>query len=319
MRSIYIAGHTGLVGSALARRFSGRGGIEVITAARAELDLLQPQAVERFLKERKPEVVVIAAGRVGGIAANSACPAEFIYENVMIEANLIHGSWKAGVGRLLNFGSSCMYPKEASQPMRCEDLQTGKMEPTSRPYAMAKWAGLTLAQAYRAQYGVKTITAIPATVYGPGDNFDLKEGHVLSALINKFHQAKEASTSKGTVVLWGSGLPRREFLYVDDLAEACELLIERYDQPDPINIGSGQVCSIKELANNIADLVGFRGIIKWASSHPTEAEQAGLEGAPNKQLESSPIQKLGWTAKTSLETGLQRTYKWFLSRQGVHV
>ena len=309
MRSIYIAGHTGLVGSALTRRFSGRAGLAVITASRSELDLLQSRAVERFLQERKPEVVVIAAGRVGGIAANSAQPAEFIYENLMIETNLIHGSWKAGVGRLLNLGSSCMYPKEAAQPMRCEDLQTGKMEPTSQPYAMAKWAGLALAQAYRAQYGVNYITAIPATVYGPGDNFDLKEGHVLSSLINRFHQAKEQS--QPSITLWGSGWPRREFLYSDDLAEACELLLDRYDAGEPINVGSGQSCSIRELAEQVARTVRFRGEIRWDSS--------SADGAPEKRLESGPIRALGWAPKTGLTAGLERTYEWFLSRQGVHV
>ncbi len=309
MRSIYIAGHTGLVGSALTRRFSGRPGLQVITAARAQLDLLDAGAVERFLTAQKPEAVVIAAGRVGGIAANSASPAEFIYENLMIEAHLIHGSWKAGVRQLLNFGSSCMYPKECSQPMRSEDLQSGKMEPTSRSYAMAKWAGLTLAQAYRTQHGVRYVTAIPATVYGPGDNFDLKEGHVLSALISRFHQAKEQS--QPCVTLWGSGKPRREFLYSDDLAEACELLLERYDAEEPINVGSGQACSIGELAEQVARVTGFRGEIRWDSSH--------ADGALEKQLESGRVRAMGWAPKTSLAAGLERTYEWFLSKQGVHV
>ena len=309
MKSIYIAGHTGLVGSALLRRFSGRPELKVITAARAELDLLDSRAVERFLKAEKPEAVVIAAGRVGGIAPNSERPAEFIYENLMIETNLIHSSWKAGVPRLLNFGSSCMYPKEAAQPMRSEELGTGKMEPTSEAYATAKWAGLALTRAYRAQYGARYITAIPATVYGPGDNFDPKEGHVLSAFITRFHQAKEQS--QPNVLLWGSGTPRREFLYSDDLAEACERLLERYDEAEPINVGSGQACSIRELAGEVARVVGFRGETIWDSSHP--------DGAPEKRLESSRIRTLGWSPKTELRTGLERTYEWFLSRQGVHV
>jgi len=309
MKSLYIAGHGGLVGSALARHFSGRPGMRMITAGRSELDLLDARAVEHFLKRERPEAVVIAAGRVGGIAANSERPAEFIYENLMIEINLIHGSWKAGIGRLLNFGSSCMYPKEASQPMRCEDLQTGKMEPTSEAYATAKWAGLALAQAYRAQHGVRYVTAIPATVYGPGDNFDPKEGHVLSALIHRFHQAKEQSRS--SLTLWGSGRPRREFLYSDDLADACELLLERYDAEEPINIGSGQACSILELAKQVARVVGFRGEIIWDSSHP--------DGAPEKCLESSRIRALGWAPKTGLAAGLEKSYEWFLSRQGVQV
>ena len=309
MRSLYVAGHTGLVGSALVRHFSGRAGLSVITAARPQLDLLDGPAVERFLKAEKPEAVVIAAGRVGGIAANSERPAEFIYENLMMEANLIHGSWTAGVGRLLNFGSSCMYPKEAAQPMRSEDLGTGKMEPTSQAYATAKWAGLALVQAYRAQYGARYITAIPATVYGPGDNFDLKQGHVLSALINRFHQAKEQMRS--SITLWGSGRPRREFLYSDDLAAACETLLNDYDAAEPVNVGSGQACSIRELAEQVARAVGFRGQIAWDSSSP--------EGAPEKRLESSRIQEMGWAPKVSLPAGLDRTYEWFLSRQGVHV
>lgn len=309
MRSLYIAGHTGLVGSALARRFSGRPGLRIITAARSELDLLDASGVERFLKAEKPEAVVIAAGRVGGIAANSSSPAEFIYENLMMEANLIHGSWKAGVRRLLNFGSSCMYPKECSQPMRVEDLQTGGMEPTSRPYSMAKWAGLTLAQAYRAQHGVRYITAIPSTVYGPGDNFDMEEGHVLSSLIHRFHRAKEQS--QPFVTLRGSGNPRREFLYSDDLAEACELLLECYNDEAPVNVGSGQHCSIRELAEQAARVVGFRGEIRWDPSL--------ADGALEKRLESGRVRALGWAPKTSLAAGLERAYEWFLSQQGVRV
>lgn len=202
-----------------------------------------------------------------------------------------------------------MYPKEASQPMRCEDLGTGRMEPTSEAYATAKWAGLELCRAYRRQYGLRAVTAIPATVYGPGDRFDPKEGHVLSSLIHRFHQAKEES--RPSVTLWGTGLPRREFLYSDDLAEACETLLERYDEEEPINVGSGHTCSIRELAGQVAGIVGFRGEIVWDPSFP--------DGAPEKWLESSRIRALGWVARTDLATGLKRTVEWFLSRQGVQV
>ena len=314
MNSVYVAGHTGLVGSALYRRFSSRPGLRLITATRSELELTDASQVENFIRRERPEAVVLSAGRVGGILANSTKPAEFVLQNLRIEANLIDGAWKAGVKRLLNFGSSCMYPKETAQPMHVEQLGTGLMEPTSEPYAIAKWAGMVMCSAYTRQYGVSYVTAIPATVYGPGDNFDPNEGHVLSALINKFHQAKEKS--KSDVALWGSGKPKREFLYVDDLAEACELLLEKYDGLEPINIGSGQVCSIEELAQKVADLVSFQGRIVFASSHETLAE---TDGAPNKQLESSPIGKLGWSARTTLETGLARTYEWFLITQGAHV
>jgi len=301
---LYIAGHTGLVGSSLVRHFKGRAETALITADRATVDLLNAQAVADFLQGEAPDAVILAAGRVGGIAANEAQGAQFIYENLMIEANVIHGAWKAGVARLLNFGSSCMYPKATAQPMRTEQLMTGPLEPTSAPYAIAKWAGMTLCEAYRRQYGARFTTAIPSTVYGPHDDFDPKSGHVLSALLARFHAARLAGQDE--VVLWGTGSPKREFLYADDLAEACEFLLERYDQAGPIHVGSGQVPTIRELAGAAAEVVGFSGRIRWDSSRP--------DGAPEKSLDLSEITRLGWSARTDLRSGLSKTYQWFLSQ-----
>lgn len=302
---LYIAGHTGLVGSALVRRFASRRGIELLTATRAELDLTDPLAVRRWLARMRPEVVIAAAGLTGGITANSTKPAEFIYQNLMIEVNLIHGAWDAGVQRLVNFGSSCMYPKFAPQPMRVESLMTGLVEPTSAPYAIAKWAGMSLCEAYARQYGVRFITVIPATVYGPHDSFHPTDAHVLSALIRKCHDVREQGLPN--VTLWGSGAPRREFLYADDLAEACELVLERYIGPAPINIGSGTAPTIRELAALVAETVGYRGVIAWDRGRP--------DGAPEKRLECSAMQRLGWAPQTSLREGLARTYQWFLEHE----
>jgi GDP-L-fucose synthase len=302
---VYIAGHTGLVGSALLRRFGSRSDVEVVTAPRTEVDLMDAQAVRQFFRRVQPDVVMLAAGRVGGILANATFPAEFIYENVMIEAAVIHSAWEAGVKRLLNFGSSCMYPKHASQPMTPELLMTGSVEPTSEPYAVAKWAGLTLCNAYRRQYGVRFITAIPATVYGPGDSFNVESAHVLSALIRKFHEAREQGQRE--VSLWGTGGARREFLYADDLAEACEVLLECAHGETPINVGSGQVQSVRELAEAVKEVVGFEGEIRWDRSRP--------DGAPEKRLDSSVMNRLGWSARTPLSNGLKQTYQWFLEHE----
>ena len=301
---LYIAGHTGLLGSALMRRFSSRQGIELVTATRAELELTHPSDVEAWLRRLRPDAVIVAAGRVGGIHANATYPAEFLHENLMLEASVIHGAWRAGVQRLLNFGSSCMYPKHCPQPMSISALMTGPMEPTSEPYAMAKWAGLSMAAAYRRQYGERYVTAIPCTLYGPRDSLDLQDAHVLSALIRKFHEAKE--NGEPTVTLWGSGEARREFLYVEDMAEACEVLLTRYEGIEPINVGCGDSSSIRELAMLVADVVGFRGQIRWDRVKP--------DGAPEKRLETSAMRALGWSPHTSLRDGIDRTYHWFLEQ-----
>lgn len=301
-RKVYIAGHTGLVGSALVRHFSSLDGVSLVVAARTELDLTDSRAVERFVTRQTPDIVVIAAGRVGGILANSIYPAEFIYQNLMIEANLVHGSWKAGIQRLLNFGSSCMYPKHCPQPMSPDILMTGKLEPTSEPYAVAKLAGLSLCSSYNQQYGTSFITAIPCTLYGPGDTFDPTRAHVISALIRKFSEAQEKGAKE--VVLWGTGEARREFLYVDDLAGACEILLQGYHGRDPVNIGSGESRTIREIAMLIAEVVGFEGKVAWDTSRP--------EGAEEKLLDSEVIRGLGWSPRTDLRSGLERTYRWFL-------
>jgi len=234
----YLAGHTGLVGSALVRRWAGQPSTQLVTATHAELELTDPLAVQAWLTQHRPNEIIIAAGKVGGIAANASEPVAFLQENLMIEVNLIRGAWQVGVKRLVNLGSSCMYPKHCPQPMRPEHLMTGPMEPTSEPYAMAKWIGLSLCQSYNRQYGTRFITAIPCTIYGPGDHFDPDTAHVLSALIRKCHDAK--GQGERAVTLWGTGTARREFVYADDVAEACEVLLERYEETTPVNIGPGQ-------------------------------------------------------------------------------
>lgn len=276
--------------------------MELMTATHAELELTDTVAVQEWLEAHRPEEIVLAAGKVGGIAANAREPVAFLYENLMMEANVIHGAWRAGVKRLLNFGSSCMYPKQCPQPMRPEHLMNGPMEPTSEAYAMAKWIGLSLCQAYHRQYGARFITAIPCTVYGPGDHLDLHTAHVLSALMRKCHDAK--AQGERTVTLWGSGAARREFVYADDLAEACEVLLARYEGEAPINIGSGQACTIRELAALVAEVVGFEGEIRWDASKP--------DGAPEKCLDASAVHQLGWVAQTPLRRGVEQTYQWFL-------
>jgi len=299
---VYIAGHTGLVGSALVKRLSRLEGVELIKATRTELDLTDAHAVQKFLRRVQPDIVVNTAGKVGGILANSLYPAEFLYQNVMIEANLIHSSWKAGVKRMLNFGSACMYPKECRQPMSPEALMTGRMEPTSEPYAIAKLVGLSLCLSYNRQYGTSYITAIPCNLYGPGDSFDPTSAHVVPALINKLFKARVDRTDK--VTLWGDGSAARELLYVEDLAGACELLLRCYEGPDPINVGSGEAHTLREIAGLIAEVVGFRGEICWDPSGP--------EGAREKLLDSSELRALGWLPSASLRSGLEKTYKWFL-------
>ena len=298
---IYVAGHTGLVGSACVRVWAHRPGVELLTATRAEVDLTDARAVAAWLDRQRPDVVVLAAGRVGGIRVNDAQPAAFVYDNLMIEANLIHAAWQAGARRLINFGSACMYPKSCEQPMRPSQLLTGPMEPTSEPYAVAKLAGLTMTAAYNRQYGTAFTTVIPCTLYGPGDHFDPLDGHVIAALIRKFHDAVEQGAE--TVTLWGSGAPKREFLYVDDLVDALLFLLPK-EFESPLNIGTGEGVAIRDLAAGIAATVGFKGRIEFARTKP--------DGAPRKVLDVTRLSAMGWKARTTLQEGLRKTYDWLL-------
>lgn len=304
---IYVAGHMGLVGSAIVRQIELIGKDTWIGRTRVELDLLDRKAVFDFLKTEKPDAVVIAAARVGGISANSAYPVQFLSENLQIETNLMDGSHHAGIDRLLFLGSSCVYPKHAAQPITEESLLTGALEETNEAYALAKISGLKLVQAYRNQYGHRWISAMPSNMYGPGDNFDLNTSHVLPAFIRKFHDAKISGAS--SVTLWGTGAPKREFLHSDDLARACLFLLESYDSDIPINVGAGKDLTISELATLTRRVVGFMGLVNWDTSKP--------DGTPRKLLDSSKISALGWKPSIGLEDGLQSTYKWYesLSRQ----
>lgn len=298
---IYVAGHRGLVGSALVRCLQGKGYSDIITRTSAELDLRQQGDTEAFFRNYQPEYVFLAAAKVGGIQANSKYPAEFIYDNLLIETNVIHAAHKNGVKKLLFLGSSCIYPKLAPQPLKEEYLLTGALEPTNEWYAVAKIAGIKLCQAYRQQYGDNFIAVMPTNLYGIHDNFDLETSHVLPALIRKFHEAKVAGNS--TVTLWGSGSPRREFLYADDLAEACIFLMEKYHGEQIINIGTGEDVTIWDLANLISEIVRFTGHIVCDASKP--------DGTPRKVLDLSRINNMGWQAKTSLRAGIEQTYRWF--------
>lgn len=301
---IFIAGHKGLVGSAFVRFFKEEN-VELILAARDQVDLTDQKAVENFLRKTGPDIVIVSAGRVGGIQENTKYPAEFIYQNLMIEANIIHAAFLSGVKKMLNFGSSCIYPNASPQPMKPEYLFTDKIESTNEPYATAKIAGMSLCNAYNKQYGTKYINAIPSNLYGPGDTFDLNRCHVLSAMIRKFFEARENKESK--VTLWGSGNVLRDFLYVDDLPKACWLLLENEDIKEPINIGSGRGTSIQELARAILEIVGFQGDVIWDTTRP--------DGAPARILDIEPIQKLGWQPSTNLKEGLKKTFEWFLKER----
>jgi GDP-L-fucose synthase len=301
---IYVAGHRGLVGSAIVRAIESRGEHTWIGRSRAELDLLDRESVFSFLASENPDAVVIAAAKVGGIHANNSFPVEFLSENMQIETNLMDGSHSADIEKLLFLGSSCIYPKYAKQPIREEYLLTGELEPSNEAYALAKIAGLKLVQAYRKQYGHKWISAMPTNMYGPGDNFDLENSHVLPALIRKFHDAKQ--DHKKIVKLWGTGSPKREFLHADDLGVACVFLLENYDSDDPINIGTGKDISISELASLIKDIVGFDGEITWDSSKP--------DGTPRKLLDVSRITNLGWSPETDLKPGIESTYQWYYNQ-----
>jgi GDP-L-fucose synthase len=302
---LFIAGHRGMVGSALVRRFRREPGIELVLRGRAELDLTSPFAVETFLAAEKPDIAIIAAAKVGGIFANNAYPAEFLHENLAIASSTIHGAWKAGVKRLLFLGSSCIYPKLASQPIHEDYLLTGALEPTNEAYAMAKIAGLKLCQYYRRQYGVAFHSAMPTNLYGPGDNYHPKNSHVLPALIRRFDEAREAGTEE--VVAWGTGKPRREFLHVDDLADACAFLLGQESPPDWINVGTGTDVTIRELTEVVAEVTGYRGRISWDASKP--------DGTPRKLLDVSRMSALGWKARIALRDGITSTYASFVEEK----
>jgi GDP-L-fucose synthase len=301
-RRVFVAGHRGMVGSGVVRRLE-REGCHVLTAGRDTLDLKDQHAVAAWMAREQPEVVVVAAAKVGGIFANDSFPAEFLYENLMIEANLIDAAYRNGTQKLLFLGSSCIYPKFAEQPIREESLLTGPLEPTNEWYAIAKIAGVKLCQAYRRQYGVDFISAMPTNLYGPGDNFNLETSHVLPALIRKAHEAKLAGAE--SFEIWGSGTPRREFMHVDDLADACIFLLRHYSAPEPINVGSGSDIAIGDLADLVAGAVGFAGAITKDASKP--------DGTPRKLMDSSRLTALGWSARIGLEEGVAGTYAHFLA------
>jgi GDP-L-fucose synthase len=301
-RTIFIAGHRGLVGSALARRLSREPGWRILSRTRAELDLADPIAVEAFFRQEKPSAVVLAAAKVGGIKANNDLPVDFLLDNLQIQSSVLQAAHKYPVEKLLFLGSSCIYPKHAPQPIREESLLTGPLEPTNEAYAVAKIAGIKLVQSYRRQYGCRFISAMPTNLYGPGDNFALDSSHVLPAMLRKFHEAKRSG--RPHVTLWGDGSPYREFLHVDDMANACQLLIEKYDSGEIVNIGCGQDLTIRDLAATVAEVVGFRGGIHWDTSKPN--------GTPRKLLDVTRIFALGWRPCIALTEGIRSTYRWFL-------
>ncbi|MEM1057824.1 MAG: GDP-L-fucose synthase [Verrucomicrobiota bacterium] len=299
---IYVAGHRGMVGSACERELRRQGYGNLILRTRRELDLTDAAATRAFFQETRPRYVIDAAARVGGILANKTFPVDFLETNVLIQVNLMRGAFEAGVEKFLFLGSSCIYPKEAVQPMREDALLAGPLEPTNQAYAIAKISGILLAEAYRSQHGASFISAMPTNLYGPGDNFDLQSSHVLPALIRKFHEAKERGDE--AVTCWGSGRPRREFLFVDDLAEACVFLLENYDAPGHVNVGFGEDLTIADLAETVRRVVGFEGRIDWDASMP--------DGTMRKLMDISKIRELGWTPKTSLENGIRLAYDWYL-------
>ncbi len=297
---IYVAGHTGLIGSALVRLLKKKSFSRIITRTHKSLDLTDQKAVDRFFRQQRPEYIFLAAARAGGIHANKTYPAEFIYQNLMIQANVIDCALKYKTKKLLNLSSSCIYPKKSKQPMQEEYLFSGDIEETNEAYGTAKLAGIKMCQAYHRQYGANFISVIPANVYGPGDHFD-ENGHVLAALLEKFHQAHQQN--KKSVTLWGTGKPRREFLYVDDAAEGCLFLMKKYHHSKPINLGIGRETSIAQLAKMIRLTVAFRGQLKFDAAKP--------DGNPRRRLDSKKIHALGWQAKMSLEDGLKITYDWY--------
>jgi GDP-L-fucose synthase len=302
---ILVCGASGLVGSAIIRALSRAGFQEISKPSRGELDLTDRFAVQRYFEQLHPEYVFMAAGVVGGILANSNYPADFIRDNLAMELNVIDCAWRVGAKKLLNLGSSCIYPRETPQPIREDFLLSGPLEPTNAAYAVAKIAGVTLCQSYARQFGSNFISAMPTNLYGPGDNFDLEWCHVLPALLRKFHEAKIRNSP--SVVVWGSGRPRREFLFVDDLADACLFLMKHYNDPSPINVGLGEDIEIAELALLIGEVVGFQGALQFDPAKP--------DGMPRKLLDVSKINALGWKARTPLQEGLSRTYSWYVRQE----
>jgi GDP-L-fucose synthase len=302
---IFVAGHRGLVGSALLRQLQHVGFENLLTRDRAALDLLDAAAVDRFFATEKPAVVVLAAAKVGGIKANNDQPVEFLLENLQVQNNVIRAAYDNGVRKLLFLGSSCIYPKHASQPIPESALLSGPLEPTNEAYAIAKIAGIKLCQSYAREYGANFISAMPTNLYGPNDNFDLVSSHVLPALLKKAHLAKKQGARE--VLVWGSGKPRREFLHVDDLAAACLFLIEKYESPEIINVGCGEDIAVKELAELICEIVGFDGELAWDTTKP--------DGTPRKLLDVAKIHGLGWRHEIGLRAGIARTYKWFLENE----
>ena len=315
---IYVAGHRGLVGSAIMRRLQSAGYSNIVTRTHAELDLTQQPAVREFMLSERPEYVFLAAAKVGGILANDSFPAEFIHENLAIQANVIHESWRGGVKRLLFLGSSCIYPRDCPQPIKEEYLLTGPLEPTNRAYAIAKIAGVEMCWSYNRQYGTRFLCAMPTNLYGPGDNYDLQKSHVVPALIRKMHEAKERDDPE--VVVWGTGNPRREFLYSDDMADACAMLMGMKDEafatqamkyPPLINVGCGVDLTIRELAAMVAKTIGFKGTLKFDPSKP--------DGTPRKLLDVERLYSLGWRPTIQLDAGIKAAYLDFLQRQPVAV
>lgn len=300
---IYVAGHRGMVGSALVRRLNQGGYTNILTRTHAELDLLNQAATQEFLQREKPDFMFIAAAKVGGIHANNTLRADFIYQNLMIEANLIHGAFQAGIERLCFLGSSCIYPRDCPQPIKEEYLLTGPLEQTNEPYAIAKIAGIKLCESYNRQYGTRYFSAMPTNLYGPNDNYDLANSHVLPALIRKAHEAKQRGENE--LVVWGSGTPRREFLYVDDLADACCFLMEGDVQQGIFNIGCGEDVTIRDLAEFVQSAVGFNGRIAFDSSKP--------DGTPRKLLDVGRLREAGWKARISLQVGIKHAYDDFLT------
>jgi GDP-L-fucose synthase len=302
---IYVAGHRGMAGSAIWRALQAQGFTNLVGRARKELNLLDQAAVREFFERERPEFVFLAAAKVGGIQANNAYPAEFLFENLQLQNNIIHSAWQAKVKKLLFLGSSCIYPKMAPQPLREEYLLTGPLEPTNEAYAIAKIAGLKMCAAYRRQYGADFISAMPTNLYGPNDNYDLENSHVLPALIRKFHEAKVENRRQ--VVCWGTGSPRREFMHVDDLARACVFLMQNYSEEKFINVGTGVDVTIREAVEMVQKVIGYRGEVVWDSSKP--------DGTPKKLMEESRLSAMGWKAQIDLREGLKSTYESFLRNE----